>query len=153
MNDRTQAEAEEERNVLLAALKQAIPIEWEPTGDRGYLNCGGPKGISGLSHIQKTMGPPVEDREAAAKAAYALIEERGYPVELVLRDNETPPAWIVQSQDGDWYFEVSFRGHNTVIDDATHCFPWNDEVDGPPLPHTLEPTGPASVLPIPTRDS
>jgi hypothetical protein len=149
MNNVTQAEVEAERNTLLTAMKETIPIAWEPTGDRGYYNCGGPKGISGLSHTQQTFGPPVEDREASARTAYELIKEHGYPVELVHRDNENPPAWVVQSKDGDWYFAIDFRDTGTVITDATRCFPWDDDVDGPPLEHSPGPDGLNTVVPRP----
>jgi hypothetical protein len=148
MNDVTQAEVEEERNVLLDAVKEAIPIGWGPSGDRGYYNCGGPSGISGLSHTQQTFGPPVEDREASARVAYAVIEERGYPVDLINRDND-PEAWEVSSRDGDWTFEVSFRTVGSTITDATRCFPWDDDVDGPPLEHTPTPTPTPTVTPTP----
>lgn len=147
MKNITQAEVEEERNVLLQAMKDAIPIEWEPTGDRGYVDCG-PDGLGGLSHGQQTFGPPVEDREASARTAYALIEERGYPVKLINREND-PEAWEVSSKDGTWYFRISFRTVGTTITDATRCFPWNDEVDGPPLEHTTGPDGLNTAVPAP----
>lgn len=150
MKNVTQAEVEEERNVLLHAMKDAIPIEWEPTGDRGYVDCG-PNGLGGLSHGQQTFGPPVEDREASARIAYALIEERGYPVRLINREND-PEAWKVSSKDGAWFFAVDFRPNGSVITDATRCFPWDDDIDGPPLEHTTGPDGLTTIVPSPPTD-
>jgi hypothetical protein len=152
MNDRTQAQVEEERDTLTAEMKGAIPIEWEPTGNRGYRTCEGTDGTPGLSHSQQTFGPPVEDREASARTAYALLEDKGYPVVLIHRDNEHPAAWVVQSQDDAWYFRISFRDRGTVITSDTRCFPWDDDVDGPPLKHTTEPTEIVTPTPLPSPE-
>jgi hypothetical protein len=147
MNDRTQAEVEEERDTLTAEMKGAIPIEWEPSGNHGYRTCEGTDGTPGLSHSQQTFGPPVEDREASARIAYALIKDKGYPVVLINREAET--AWVVESLDGAWFFAVDFLPAQSVITTDTRCFPWDDDVDGPPFEHTTEPTDVVTPSPLP----
>ena len=147
MEQRTQAEVEEERDVLTAEVMGAVSIDWGPVGNRGYRDCAGVSGLDGLSHTRQTIGPPVQDREGVAREILALVEDAGYPVHLIHRDNEKPPAWVVESQDGTWYFRISFRTTGTVITADTRCFPWDDDVDGPPLQHTTSPTPTPSATP------